>query len=237
MEQHDKGLSAALTRETLNQLPLLTLMENAPLPWALKSHDSRYVYINQAAQDFANIPVGFDFEGRLDGEFPTPWAEFAADYQAHDRKAQASPEGAEIITTSYFTRNAVLEPWYCAKFPLYDGQGEVLGTFCYAKRFTFLSLWDFCEQLKPSVISLTPPDDTFNEKELNIIFFAIQKFSAKEIAAALGLSHRTVENRLCTIYSKVGINSLSALIDYCQATGLNHYIPRKRLREGVNFFW
>ncbi|WP_074012058.1 PAS domain-containing protein [Candidatus Sodalis sp. SoCistrobi] len=99
MEQHDKGLSAALTRETLNQLPLLALMENAPLPWALKSHDSRYVYINQAGQDFANIPVGFDFEGRLDGEFPTPWAEFAADYQAHDRKAQASPEGIGIYTS------------------------------------------------------------------------------------------------------------------------------------------
>ncbi|MGL9773506.1 MAG: helix-turn-helix transcriptional regulator [Sodalis sp. (in: enterobacteria)] len=72
---------------------------------------------------------------------------------------------------------------------------------------------------------------------MDIIFFAIQKYSAKAIAAALELSHRTVENRLCTIYSKVGINSLSALIDYCQATGLNHYIPHKRLREGVNFFW
>ncbi|CAJ0993771.1 helix-turn-helix transcriptional regulator [Sodalis praecaptivus] len=100
-----------------------------------------------------------------------------------------------------------------------------MGTFCYAKRFTFLSLWDFCKQLKPSVISLTPPDDTFNEKELDIIFFAIQKLSAKEIAAALTLSHRTVENRLCTIYSKIGINSLSALIDHCQATGLNHISP------------
>ncbi|WP_312884936.1 hypothetical protein [Candidatus Sodalis endolongispinus] len=41
-----------------------------------------------------------------------------------------------------------------------------------------------------------------------------------------------MENRLCMIYSKAGINSLSALIDYCQATGLNHYIPRKRLRGG-----
>ncbi|MGL9773507.1 MAG: hypothetical protein ACR5LG_05030 [Sodalis sp. (in: enterobacteria)] len=66
----------------------------------MKSHDSRYVDINQAAQNFANIPAGFDYEGRLDGGFLTPWAKFAADYQAHDRKAQASPEGAEIITTS-----------------------------------------------------------------------------------------------------------------------------------------
>ncbi|CAJ0993769.1 hypothetical protein NVIRENTERO_01089 [Sodalis praecaptivus] len=32
MEQNDNGMSTALTRETLDHLPFITFMENAPLP-------------------------------------------------------------------------------------------------------------------------------------------------------------------------------------------------------------
>ncbi|EPE4807709.1 helix-turn-helix transcriptional regulator, partial [Yersinia enterocolitica] len=27
------------------------------------------------------------------------------------------------------------------------------------------------------------------------------------------------------------------LIEYCHASGLSNYVPKKVLREGVNFFW
>ncbi|CAJ0993954.1 hypothetical protein SODG_004545 [Sodalis praecaptivus] len=114
---------------SLDRLPLLSLIEKSKVPWAVKSVDSRFAYINESAMDFFNIPAGFNFEGRLDEEFPTPWSEMAEDYKAHDRKAESSPEGAEIITTSCFTRNAVLAPWYCQKSPNHTSENQVIGTF------------------------------------------------------------------------------------------------------------
>ncbi|HHH0902581.1 TPA: helix-turn-helix transcriptional regulator, partial [Yersinia enterocolitica] len=53
----------------------------------------------------------------------------------------------------------------------------------------------------------------------------------------LFLSNRTIENRLRFIYEKVGCHSLKELIEYCHASGLSNYVPKKVLREGVNFFW
>lgn len=60
---------------------------------------------------------------------------------------------------------------------------------------------------------------------------------AKEIAPKLYISHRTVENRLLKIYNKIGVSSMNALIEYCHNVGLNNYIPKRLLREGVNFCW
>lgn len=107
---------------SLEQIPLLSFIEKSKLPWAIKSIDLRFVYINKPALDFSNIPLSFDFEGRLDSEFPCPWSEMAEEYSAHDRKAESSQGGAEIITTSYYIRHTVLEPWFCHKFPIYSSE-------------------------------------------------------------------------------------------------------------------
>ncbi len=98
------------------------------------------------------------------------------------------------------------------------------------------SICDFFNHLKPSVLTLNPPVDTFTEKELDIIFYAFQKLSTKDIATKLCLSHRTVDNRLQRIYEKIKVNSLDGSIEYGQTTGLNHYVPKNLLREGVEFF-
>ncbi|MFJ1179853.1 helix-turn-helix transcriptional regulator, partial [Yersinia enterocolitica] len=123
------------------------------------------------------------------------------------------------------------------KFPIYNQNGKVLGAVFFGKKFNFISICDFFNSLKPSVITLTPPVDDFSERELDIIFYAIQKMTAKEIAEKLSLSNRTIENRLRFIYDKVGCHSLKDLIEYCHTSGLSHYVPKKVLREGVNFFW
>ncbi|WP_334472606.1 helix-turn-helix transcriptional regulator [Arsenophonus sp. PmNCSU2021_1] len=226
-----------LTLDSLNEIPLISIMEHALIPWGIKDTNSRFVYMNQAAINFCNIPKGFDFEGRLDEELPVAWHELAPELKAHDRKAELSKEGAEVIETSYFGQNEVLEPWYCAKFPIYNSEGKVLGTTFYAKKFNFISVYDFFSNLKPSVITLTPPVSPFTEKELEIIFYALQKLSAKQIAKKLLLSYRTIENRLSVIYSKAKVSGLNQLIEYCQSTGLNSYVPKSVLREKVDFFW
>ncbi len=237
MEHQNKQETGCLTIDSLSKIPIISVMEHATIPWAIKSNDSRFVYINQPCMEFFNIPAGFDFEGRLDEEFPTTWSEQAPEYQAHDRKAEASKDGAEIITTSYFGRDSILEPWYCPKFPIYNREGDVIGSIFYGKKFNFLSVCDFFNNLKPSIITLSPPDNIFTEKELDVIFYALQKLSSKAIAKKLCLSAKTVENRLGIIYSRINVNSIKELVEYCQTTGLSSYVPKKLLRQGVDFFW
>lgn len=226
-----------LTKETLKHIPLISFFENSSIPWLIKSKESRFVYMNKASEDFHNIPIAYDYEGRFDEEFPCPWSEFAPEFKAHDRKAESTTSGAEIIVTSYYGRNSILEPYYCHKFPIYNNEGQVLGNLSYSKKFSFVSIGDFFKNFRPSVINLTPPTDIFTEKELEIIFYAIQKLPSKEIAQRLIISYRTVENRLLKIYEKIGINSLNGLIEYCHAEGLDNYVPKKLLRKGVNFCW
>ncbi|EPS8491620.1 helix-turn-helix transcriptional regulator [Yersinia enterocolitica] len=222
---------------SLSETSLISIMEKASIPWAIKDNNSKFVYLNESCLDLFDIQPGFDFEGRLDEEMPCSWSEYSDDFKAHDRKAEQSREGAEIIVTSSFGRERVLSPWYFPKFPIYNQNGKVLGTVFFGKKFNFISICDFFNSLKPSVITLTPPVDDFSERELDIIFYAIQKMTAKEIAEKLSLSNRTIENRLRFIYDKVGCHSLKELIEYCHTSGLSHYVPKKVLREGVNFFW
>lgn len=72
-----KNIFSGQGNHSLDRLPLLSFIEKSKIPWAVKSIDSRFAFINESAMDFFNIPVGFDFEGRLDEEFPTPWSEMA----------------------------------------------------------------------------------------------------------------------------------------------------------------
>lgn len=237
MKENQNTETTKLTVDSLCQIPMLAMMEYSKIPWSIKDKNSRFVYINESCLNLFNIHTGFDFSGRLDEEMPCAWSEYSEEFKAHDRKAESSTSGAEVIVTSYFGREKIMEPQYFPKFPIYNRDGEVLGTAFYAKKFSFISICEFFNNLKPSVLTLNPPVDIFAERELDIIFYALQKLSAKEIAKKLCLSHRTIENRLQRIYDKIKVNSLAGLIEYCHTTGLNNYVPKKLLREGVEFFW
>ncbi|AHF76338.1 Transcriptional regulator, PAS and GerE domains [Sodalis praecaptivus] len=237
MVQKSDANRKKLILDSLNTIPLVSFMERCHVPWGIRDSTSHNLYTNQAGMAFLNIPDGFDFAGRSDDECPCPWSELAPEFTAHDRQAETSPAGAEIIATSYYGRDAQLAPYHIIKFPLFDKRGEILGNIWYAQKFKFISLGELHNPIKPSIITLTPPVTLFTEKEHRIIFYAIQKMSVKKIAAKLFVSHRTIENSLCKIYRKVQATSLNGLIEYCHETGLNCYVPKKLLKPGVNFLW
>lgn len=59
-----------LTYESLENIPLLSFLENSTLPFGIKNTKSKFVYMNSASRDFFNVPNDFDIEGRFDSEFP-----------------------------------------------------------------------------------------------------------------------------------------------------------------------
>ncbi|HDL8020778.1 TPA: helix-turn-helix transcriptional regulator, partial [Yersinia enterocolitica] len=51
---------------SLSETSLISIMEKASIPWAIKDNNSKFVYLNESCLDLFDIQSGFDFEGRLD---------------------------------------------------------------------------------------------------------------------------------------------------------------------------
>jgi serine/threonine protein kinase/DNA-binding CsgD family transcriptional regulator len=69
--------------------------------------------------------------------------------------------------------------------------------------------------------SIQPPVD-LTERELEVLSLLVEGMSNKEIAAALGISHRTVKFHLDNLYSKLGVNSRTEAAIYALRQGLLH---------------
>ncbi|HDL7956370.1 TPA: PAS domain-containing protein [Yersinia enterocolitica] len=230
---HNALKSKDLIVESLNSLPLISIMEYSHEPWVVRDCQSRYVYINQAGLDFLSLPPDFDIEGRLDDECPADWAEFAAQYQENDRKAEKAGKRVAIISTHFYGRDKILEPWYLPRFPIYNKSGECIGTLTNTSKLNFISLSQYVNRNTPSVLTLTPPTDLFNEMELEVIFFILQPMTVKMVAKRLFLSHRTVENKLQRLYEKAGVGSLNMFREYCGNIGLDLYIPPRFVKPNI----
>ncbi|EFL92425.1 GerE domain-containing putative transcriptional regulator [Candidatus Regiella insecticola LSR1] len=217
--------SQNLVVESLNSLPLISITEHSNKPWVIRDCQSRYVYVNQAGLDFLGLPANFNIEGKLDNECPADWAEFAAEYQANDRKAEKTGKRVAIISTNFYGRKKILEPYYLPRFLIYNKLGECIGTLTNASKLNFISLSQYVNQRTPSVLTLTPPTTLFTEKELRVIFFILQPMTAKMVGDRLCRAKKTIENNLRIIYDKAGVSSLKDFREWCGTIGLDLYIP------------
>lgn len=117
--------------------------------------------------------------------------------------------------------------------PLYDNEKNIIGIVGHGRAVDAPQLLYYINRLKKMTIQFDAPNDLFTPRELEIIFWAQQRLTAKEIAKRLDLSPKTVENRLSLIYEKADVHSIIRLIEYCKHTGLDSYIPSDFIRKGV----
>lgn len=214
---------------------LISFMEHSEELWGMKDEQSRHVFVNKRALSFYNVRKGFDVEGKLDREIPMPSQDFWQDMQAHDQMVMRAQRQVSTIEINYFGQGNTDRPVpnLCEKAPLYDEENRCLGIVWHSKPLDAPALLYYMHRFNRPFIEFDTPNDLFSKKELEIVFWALQRLSSKEIARRLSLSHRTVENRLGVIYQKAGVNSLLQLIEYGKATGLDRYIPANFIRRGI----
>jgi DNA-binding CsgD family transcriptional regulator len=113
------------------------------------------------------------------------------------------------------------------KFPWFDEDGNVVGIFgcsIVPDRYPFFSLGNSLAilaktQLLNSTTMAVPlgapmlSENYFTKREIDVLKLLVRAKTCKEIAAHLGLSHRTVEHYLENAKRKVGVSSKSELID------------------------
>lgn len=214
---------------------LIQVFDALDEPWGIKDSVSRHVYMNQAARIYTNIPPKFNIEGRLDVEFPVGWSELAEDLIEHDRLTEQSARRVSVIETHYWSGNQFIAPYISEKLPIYDKYKKCIGTVWNAKELNNLTPLKYINQQKPTVIQTELATNLFTKAELMLIFFALQRYSSKEISRQLNISPKTVENKLYTLYHKTETHSLSQFIDYCKNRGWDNYIPYEFIVKGIQF--
>ncbi len=205
----------------------ISYMENSNDFWIIKDSESRFVYANDVTHYYCNLPKGFNMEGRLDSECPGPWVEFVDIIQANDKNVMMSQKTIPVLNTFiYGGRQKIIQPLLVNITPLMK-DGKCIGVVGHGRKLQIYSMYHFENNRHPESLTFGTPTDLFTDREFDIVFFALQSLSAKDIAKKLGITYRTVQSRLQFIYQKIGINSLSQLKEYCRGKGYDNYAPTR----------
>lgn len=206
---------------------LISYMEYSNEFWYIKDHESKFIYMNDYGLHYSGLPKGFNVEGKLDSECPVYWSEVADVIQANDKNVMQSQKVIPtLITFTYGGKEKLIQPFMADVTPLIK-EGKSIGVVGRAKKLELYSMYHLEQGQCPATISFGKPTDLFTDREFDIVFFALQSLSAKDIARRLNLSCKTVENYLHLIYQKTGVSALNQLIEYCRNKGYDKYAPGK----------
>ncbi|ETS33629.1 helix-turn-helix transcriptional regulator [Photorhabdus temperata] len=210
---------------------IINTMELSNEPWGIKDSSSCFIHGNTAFKRLQNLSDSFDYEGLYDNEIPWNGAEFSKEFINHDKTVMAKEERICSIETHIYGKNKILSSYFQEKLPLYNDERECVGILFHgwkAKEYSLTQLHQYHKNL-PSSIILQPPTDLFTQREWDIIFFFLQKYTRKQIGQRLNIAHHTVKTYISRIYSKIGINSSQQLEEYCLANNFHHYVPERFL--------
>ncbi|PVZ84747.1 helix-turn-helix transcriptional regulator [Serratia sp. S1B] len=213
---------------------LIPYLEMTDVPWGIKDLESVNVYVNAAGTRLQNLPRGYDIVGRLDAEVPVDWSEWADEYTAQDKLVMLKKRDVPVIETSYWYGDTHLSAFIGDKYPIFRGD-TVIGTIWSSRPFKLLTPMNYFKNEKARFVSSLIPTDTFTPTELKVIFFLIQRHSAKEISRILDIAPRTIERHIYSIYQKAEVSSLHQFIEYALVIGLDCYIPEEFIVRGVKF--
>lgn len=215
---------------------LISFLKNSNDNWCIKDKEARYIFVNDMAYEFFNYPKNFDPKGKSDKEIPTKICqELWPDFIKIDKNVIEKDEKITSVAIHYYGKgnsdNPV--PYLSEQSPLYDDENKIIGIICHGKKIEVPTLLYYMNCLNRKTIQFDAPNNLFTKRELEVIFWAQQRLTVKEIARRLDISHKTAERYLKLIYKKADVHSLIQLIEYCKHTGLDRYIPADFIRKGV----
>ncbi|CNJ18349.1 MULTISPECIES: helix-turn-helix transcriptional regulator [Yersinia] len=214
---------------------LIRFWENSSEYWGVKDNQSRFVYANRRVNKLFNVPDKYCLEGRLDGEIPTPSAEFQEEFQAHDRKVELLQDRVTSVDIQLYDGNSYFTPYFCDKYPLIDENGVSQGIIFHGRPVTDTILSRLNKIKVPTSLIFTPPSDLFSKREWEVLFYILHSFSSTEIAKKLHLSPRTVGNIIQNIYRKSDVSSKRQMVDYCYENKINNYVPQSFFEYSGSF--
>ncbi|WP_145518044.1 helix-turn-helix transcriptional regulator [Yersinia bercovieri] len=223
--------------KTLSQFTesLIRFWEHSDDPWAIKDNQSRYIYANPRVNKLWHLSDDYCVEGRLDGEIPTPSAEFQDEFQKQDRRVELLQERATSVDIQLYDGHSYFTPYFCDRYPLIDESGISIGVIFHCRPATDIMLTRLTKIKVPTSLTFTPPSDLFTKREWEVLFYILHAYTSPEIAKKLFLSPRTICNIIQSIYKKVGVTSKRQIIEYCYENKINNYVPQSFFEYSGSF--
>ncbi|HEG0622272.1 TPA: helix-turn-helix transcriptional regulator [Yersinia enterocolitica] len=219
-----------------NQLEILIrFWERSSEPWAIKDNQSKFIYANRRVYKLFNLPNKYTLEGRLDGEIPTPSADFQDEFQQQDRQVELSQDRVTSVDIQLYDGLSYFTPYFSDKYPLIDENGVSQGVICHGRPVQDIMLTHLNKIKVPTSLIFTPPSKLFTKREWEVLFYILHSFSSKDIAKKLHLSARTVSNIIQSVYRKAGVSNKRQIVDYCYENKINNYIPQSFFEYSGSF--
>lgn len=205
----------------------ISYMKQSSDPWYIKDQDSRFIYMNDCGLYYTGLPKGFNPEGKLDSECPAYWSEYADVIQANDKRVMDKQEVIPtLITLMYGGKEKLIQPFLTDVTPLIT-DGVSIGVVGRAKKLELYSMHHLAMNRRPDNLMFGNPTALFTNREFDVVFFALQSFSVKEIARRLNISPNTAKRHLQSVYEKAGVSALSQFIEFCRSKGYDNYAPNR----------
>ncbi|MCW7548913.1 helix-turn-helix transcriptional regulator [Photorhabdus sp. APURE] len=215
---------------------VINTMEQSNEPWGIKDKNSCFIYVNQACKRLHNVSSSLNYEGLYDFDIPWNGAEFAKEHVIQDKMVMEMEERICSLETHTFGKEQILSSYFCEKYPIYHEDGSCIGTIFHgyqAQDFSFTRL--FRGKL-PASIMFQPPIDLFTQREWDVIFLLLHKYTSQQIGRMLNISYRTVENHISRIYKRIGVHSGYQLEEYCRTNDYDLYVPERFVQSGSKIF-
>lgn len=206
---------------------LISFMEHSNDIWYIKDHESRFIYINQPGLFYISLSKDFNPEGKLDSELPTYFSEYCDIIQSNDKKVVDSQKTLPLLFSPvYGGKQKLVQPFILEMNPLIN-DGKSIGVVGQAKKLDIYSMHHLATNRCADALIFGNPTDLFTDREFDVIFYALQSLSVKEIARRLAISPNTVKKYINSVYEKTGVSALSQFIEYCRSRGYDKYAPTR----------
>lgn len=206
-------------------------MEFYPEPFVIRDIENNYIFTNQAAVRMFRVRSEKDLIGKKDQEISSKLTEKEEVIEDWTKLCLKVTSKKNKVSSLEIHPEAVNLPYVATTLPMLNDSGDCIGAFVYMKSLDVYTLSDFIKGKAPGSLMLNKPGDYFNEKECEVIFLKSQGLSNKEVAKLLFLSPRTIENKLHSLYEKVGVNHIDDLLHFCNKDKYDRYIPKRFITQ------
>ncbi|AHF79301.1 Transcriptional regulator, PAS and GerE domains (plasmid) [Sodalis praecaptivus] len=217
-------IDIGLTR-TAMPLHIIYMCESNSHPCQILDSESRYTYINPPMIELLNLAGSSHIEGKKLSEIPHWSSVFADELHGYYGKVMENKTTLSLLVTCAFGRESQIQTYIFKVQPFFDDDGNVIGSMAEARRCKFFSPIQYIDNESPVSLSTHAPHNYLKSRDVEIIFFIYHGLTSKETARRLGISHRTVENRLCIMYQKANIHNIYQFREWCKDIGYDCYIP------------
>lgn len=197
--------------------------KNSLLGWAVKDSSSRYVYANDRACKYFNIPSE-RIHGCSDRDLINDIDSVYENIMLDDQKITNTGRMSIALKIFSYGENGELKAYRVEKrrWCFKDGSPGIICSYIELANVYFST---FITHTSRRSLVFTKPSDFFTDREWEVILLLFCSMKQHIMSDILGISTFTLRNRIIRCCQKAGVLNTSSLLQYCYCQGWDNYIP------------